>query len=444
MKTKNQLLQLLALAALPAAALATNGDNLIAIGPIARGMGGLSVAYPQDPISAVFANPAAMCFGPYCPVSEMNLSITAFMPDVEASVTDSTGAKVAASSDDKVYLIPAIGFSHPLKFDEQDRWRIGMSAYGVSGLGVDYKDSAINSIFTGTGTGPTNPPIPFVPGNPWTGAGLKTELMIAKVAPAIAYKVLPNLSVGGSIHLNYSELEIFDRKSDGTTLGFQIGGLYTPVPNVYIGASYTSPQTIKYDSIIPAGQPPAPPAYNALKLEAPQQIAAGISTELLDKRLVLGIEARWINWGDADGYSDFGWKDQYVIALGGQYAVMPEKFIVRAGYNFGNNPVDENNGFDGSFSPTGMPNDVVTVQGTPFPRYYYETFRIIGFPAIVEHHVTLGASWFFKENISVNFAYMHAFENTIRESGTSPLGTPTTIESTLLENSIEIGFSWRF
>jgi len=37
------------------AAQATNGDNLIGIGPIARSMGGVGVAAPQDAISAVFA-----------------------------------------------------------------------------------------------------------------------------------------------------------------------------------------------------------------------------------------------------------------------------------------------------------------------------------------------------------------------------------------------------
>ncbi|MDG2169195.1 MAG: hypothetical protein P8L44_14855 [Opitutales bacterium] len=47
----------------------TNGDNMIAIGPIARGMGGVSIANPQDAISAVFGNPAAMCFSDYCPSS---------------------------------------------------------------------------------------------------------------------------------------------------------------------------------------------------------------------------------------------------------------------------------------------------------------------------------------------------------------------------------------
>ncbi|MBW2513954.1 MAG: hypothetical protein JRE21_05225, partial [Deltaproteobacteria bacterium] len=46
---------------------ATNGDNLIGVGPTSRAMGGVGVASPQDSISAIFANPAAMCFGAYCP-----------------------------------------------------------------------------------------------------------------------------------------------------------------------------------------------------------------------------------------------------------------------------------------------------------------------------------------------------------------------------------------
>ncbi len=445
MKLKQTFIFTAATLMLASAVHATNGDNMIAVGPVSRGSGGLSVAYPQDPISAVFANPAAMCFGPYCPVSELNASVTAFMPSVSASVTDSTGSTITSQSDDKVYPIPALGLSIPLSKNGQDRLRFGFSAYGVSGLGVDYRGSEINGIFTGTGTSNMNPPIPLTPGDPWQGTGLQTELMIAKLAPALAYKVLPNLSVGGSLHFNYSQLEINKRKADGTTFGFQIGGLYTPVPNVFIGASYTNPQEITYEGVLAAGQPPMAPTYNDLDLEAPEQIAIGISTEIMDKRLVLGVDVRWIQWGEANGYKDFGWENQTVFAVGGQYAVVPEKFIIRAGYNFGSNPVKENNGFNGSFNPnTGMPNDVVMVQGTPFPRYYYEAFRIIGFPAIVERHVTMGASWIISETFTLNVAYMHAFEETISESGTTPLGTMTTISSTLSEDSFELGLSWRF
>lgn len=438
MNIPRNIISLLVLVTLPSCLMATNGDNLIAIGPVARGMGGLSVSYPQDPISAVFANPAAMCFGPYCPMSELNASLTAFMPEASASVTNPfTGEKISAESDDPVYLIPAIGLSHPLPFGKQNRWRFGMSAYGVSGLGVDYEGTALDTTFGDLSPGPL--PASFA-GAP-LATGLYTQLQIMKVAPAIAYQVLPNLSVGASIHFNYSELEIDKAEADGTTFGYQLGLLYTPQKNVFIGISYTSPQEINYEDVIV----PAPGSSADLALESPQQIAAGISVELLDKRLLVGIEGRWINWGDANGYEDFEWDDQYAVSIGAQYVLIPDKLTIRAGYNYANNPVSENDGWDGSFDfETGMPNDVVTVQGTPFPRYYYESFRIVGFPAIVEHHATVGFTYNVNDRLALNFAYMHAFEETITESGTGPVGSPAEIESTLYENSIELGVSWRF
>ena len=58
------LLSVMFIATLSPAAFATNGTQLIGIGPVSRSMGGVGIAAPQDAISAVFANPAAMCFGP--------------------------------------------------------------------------------------------------------------------------------------------------------------------------------------------------------------------------------------------------------------------------------------------------------------------------------------------------------------------------------------------
>src|SRR5512146_1875588 len=120
---------------------ATNGDNLMAIGPIARSMGGVGIAAPQDAIGAVFANPAAMCFGPYCPGTEVNFGGTLFMPKVDATVTTSDGNVISADSARKVYAIPAIGLSVPIT----NNWRFGLAAYGVSGLGVDYRGTSIDT-----------------------------------------------------------------------------------------------------------------------------------------------------------------------------------------------------------------------------------------------------------------------------------------------------------
>ena len=75
---------------LSTSAFATNGDNMIAIGPVARAMGGVGIAYPLDAISSVFANPAPMCFGEYRLASESNFSGTLFMPEIDTKVTHST------------------------------------------------------------------------------------------------------------------------------------------------------------------------------------------------------------------------------------------------------------------------------------------------------------------------------------------------------------------
>jgi len=111
-------------------ALATNGDNLIGVGPISRAMGGVGIAAPQDAISAVFANPAAMCFGPFCPNSEVDFAGTLFMPDVKASVTGAMGqGKIKDDSDDEVYAIPAFGVSVPITDGlSPPDWRFGLAA----------------------------------------------------------------------------------------------------------------------------------------------------------------------------------------------------------------------------------------------------------------------------------------------------------------------------
>ena len=130
-------------ALLPAIGLATNGDNMIAIGGKSRAMGGLSIAYPQDAITAVFGNPASLCFTKFCPSTQVDVGMTLFMPEVSAEVTNpmNPSTTIKSDSDDAIYPIPAIGWAKP--FGEDNRGRFGLAAYGVSGLGVDYRDTVI-------------------------------------------------------------------------------------------------------------------------------------------------------------------------------------------------------------------------------------------------------------------------------------------------------------
>ena len=73
---------------------------------------------------------------------------------------------------------------------------------------------------------------------------------------------------------------------------------------------------------------------------------------------------------------------------------------------------------------------MTTIQGTPIPTYYFETFRTLGFPAIVEHHFTLGVGYDVTERFTINVGYMHAFQNSITSTGTNLASQPMSLKST--------------
>jgi long-chain fatty acid transport protein len=412
--------------ALAAPALATNGDNLIGIGPISRSLGGTGIAAPQDAISAVFSNPAAMCISPSCSSPQVDVAMTFFMPEVNAGVMAGPFGSYYGDSKDSVYMIPALGVSFPIG-EDSSRWRFGFSAYGVSGLGVDYARTPLaTQNFWG-------------PGAPLT-AGYYTDLAILKVAPSIAYAVSPELSIGFSGHLDYATLDLGLGAKNDLGFGGQLGLVWKPVKDISVGLTYISPQATTFDNVAFFN---ADPIADSLKLEAPQQIGLGVAWTGLDDRLLIELDGKWINWSDAAGYKDFDWKDEWVMGLGVQYELLPRCLWLRAGYNYGTNPVKNHSGFNGAFGKTG-PVEMVNVQGKMIPRYYYETFRAIGFPAIVQHHLTLGVGWQLRPDLVLNLSYMHAFEESFSQTGTGPAGTPVTMRSDLSEDSVDVALTWRY
>jgi long-chain fatty acid transport protein len=237
--------------------------------------------------------------------------------------------------------------------------------------------------------------------------------------------------------VDYATLDLGSGSTSGWGLGVQPGIVYHPNDKLSFGLSYTSPQPVTFNNV---SDFTGNGKLDNLKLETPQQIVLGGATKLFNDRLLLESDLKWINWANASGYNDFGWKNEWVASLGAQYALIPKKLFLRAGYNFGNNPVSSTSGFNGAYSP----NNTTSVQGNKIQNYYYQSFRTIGFPAVVENHISVGVGYAFNEHFTANLAYVHGFANTITQNGSNLLGQPTSIGSKLSEDSIEVGLTWNY
>jgi len=108
---------------------------------------------------------------------------------------------------------------------------------------------------------------------------------------------------------------------------------------------------------------------------------------------------------------DPGWDDQVVFAMGLAYKVN-DRLNLRAGFNYGKSPIDEQS----------AANNLIL-------------------PAIVEYHYTFGADYRLDQHWDIGFHYMYVPENNI----TAALGTIAPgAEISLSEQSFGINLGYRF
>jgi long-chain fatty acid transport protein len=408
-----------AILAVAGSAMATNGDNMIGVTPASEAMGGLGVGMPIGSVDSIFRNPAWMN-------SEKGFTVSfggiLFMPDVKGRYNGTTSKDSGyVSSRANLFTVPEIGITNRIN----DQVVIGIAAYGVSGMGVDYrnKDQRL--------------------------ANMHTTLQFMRIIPAVSYQVNPNLSVGVGLDLAWGSLDMgatmIDSSSSkpynaggGQSSSYGVGaqlGIGYKVGDLTVGFNYQSPVSMKYKHVFDSDNKNG---YEDLKLQQPQEVSAGIGYKVLPN-LKVGLDLRWINWSDADGYKQFKWKDQTVIAVGGEYQVNPA-LKLRAGYNYGKSPIRSYSGLSGTHTNT-IPN-----LAQPFPDFNVQWFNLIGFPAITEHHITLGGSYQFTKNFAVDLAYAHAFEKKVESSGKNPSASneDATVGAKNSQNEIGVALRWSF
>lgn len=359
-------------------AFATNGDHLIGMGAKARGMGGIGIGMSHGAESAL-ANPALITS---VSGTEVSFGGTIFMPDVKNSM----GVEGKSAAD--LSVIPEVAIAQ--KASDNFYWGIGM--FGTAGMGTDYSGKDMNF-------------------------NMLTNLQLMQFAVPLAYKsngfslgIAPVLQYG-SLDINYAgqlavggtppstpptgAIDVAAGAGVAQDLGFgyNVGAAYE-MAGLTVGASYKSAIDMNYKGqLSSATQPFADlgvfPAAMGDHLEQPAEVGVGASYKIGGS--TFAIDYKQIKWADAKGYKDFGWENQNVFILGYQFA--QDNWALRAGYNHAKNPIKEQNGA----TPAGAAMNM---------------FNLLGFPATVENHYTVGGTYAFSKMTSVDLAYMYAPEVT--------------------------------
>lgn len=71
-------------------------------------------------------------------------------------------------------------------------------------------------------------------------------------------------------------------------------------------------------------------------------------------------------------------------------------------------------------------------------------FNLIGFPAITEHHITLGAGYQFTKHFTLNVSYVHTFEKKVESTATYMAPNDLLAGAKNSQDSIGVGLDWSF
>lgn len=163
-----------AVAAMSTQIFATEGINLIGIGPVQQGTAGAGVASAKDSTWLIL-NPAGLT--DIQPGVDASLQIFAPVRTVDSTLSGGAGEQ----EDDSMFVIPSISTSFGCCHGENGF--VGLGLYGTSGMGVDYDYGRF-------GAG-------FPPAAPQSMGDKMTELSIAKMTATYAYKMDDSgLSIG--------------------------------------------------------------------------------------------------------------------------------------------------------------------------------------------------------------------------------------------------------
>ncbi len=408
---------------------AGNGLRMLGFSARDSGMAGATTASPED-TSCLVKNPASLVWIG----NRIDLLYQNMLPhDIEmqtrgGTVPSATGSAaplalvalpaVGQLQESTIDYIPGAdaGISYRIPGTDKYPISVGLGAFTMAGVATNFPSPRLNTFYMAGGGGGTYDSM--------------IDLRSARIAPGIAVAFNDKLSFGAAGNIEIQALRtnmarsLDFRETTGNGEwdftaggGFTLGLLYKLNKMLNLGASYESHTWMgfhdKYtDTLHLVDEPPV--------------VNVGIAFKPV-KDLELTYDTRYINWSNVkiaerapvDG--GFGWRDQWVFAVGSEYTFKDkkdnDKLKLRLGYNYGKSPIQPNVVFANSL-----------------------------LPLIMEHHLTTGFSYFLMKNLSLDFVWEHHFFAVQTDSGAGDIysaagrGTKVTAAAEI----ISLGLGYKF
>lgn len=364
-------------------ALATNGDHMVGLSAIQNGMAGAVVAAPQE-ATTVLTNPAGMAM----------LDIKDVRFDLGIGFLNPPRQVNGFESDSNLYMMP----TGAVAFRVNDKLTLGMGLGGLSGMGVDFADTA------------------GMAGNQF----MVTTKQFFKVSPGFAYRVSDNFAVGATVNLNYQSLALANpmfslAQNQVFGWGVTAGMIWKLNNQLQFGAAWSSKQRMdEFEWNTAQGMV-------SMRMDAPQTLALGLAWRPSPGLLIEGdVKQIWFSdvldsiavsrpaASPVPARFNFGWSNQTVYALALQKDI-GDKTQLRVGFNYGKSPIGRE-----------------------------DVNQNIGSLAVVEKHLTLGLSRKFSDKVTGSLSYVHAFKNSV----TSNVAPANTIE--LKQNIVNFQISYQY
>lgn len=444
------------LAGLSGSVHATDVFRLEGFGAVSRAMGGTAAAQDVGP-AGMMTNPATLSLMQAGDQVMGGLDLVTTSIDVRNKNTGESASSGNHGNNRGPYIAPELAYTKRI-----DNWTLGVGAFAQGGLGTEYgAGSFLSKASGGLATGLDNSSrllvlnIPFaasfkvndklaVGGSldaMWQGLNLNLllgadqvgSLLSSKRATGSLVPVLGGLPDLRGAHFSLTKNQPLASGVDAWGFGGRLGMVYKATAETTLGASYTFKSQMDdmegnatltaVDGI--AGQIPLTGKIKIQDFQMPAHLDLGFS-QRLTPRWTIAADVSRVFWkdvmkdikvafvaaggGNLDILLPQDYKDQTILSLGTAYE-LTEQLTLRGGLRFASQALRSST-----------------------------LFAVI--PATPKTHLSAGLSYALSKQSTVDFAYSHAFKETM--DNTSLPNTSDPIQVKHAQNNATINFRYSF